>query len=1312
MKWLWAILLFLGMGLNAYSQNFVWNKTYGDSITDQLMSIVPSRLNKNRIFVVCHTQTDSANQKAKLTTPDSTFVADTNATNWLLVLDTAGKVVKARQFGYYPMLITVVEDDSGNIYFAAKHYFSSSFNDTTFQVTAEGGVIYQSTGLEKHIVVFTKLDADLKFLIQKVNTNIALFPSEIYFIDSSIHFRGYSFYNNSIFKTEVSYWCSINTQLDSVTFHRAIGINYINSIRKVKNGLEFFGGGLITGNIDSAIDYWQIDSFNNGLFIIRFDSFNPQKRTIQYLTDTSIDIKSIARIEYLSNNRFVILASISDSFKYKDVIIKNGSKQNWVPIFLLFENDSLLRYSLIAGDTSLDYSGFVDFSVNTGPFIYGGGRIGGNIKVFNKIIPQSEGLNYFFKIDTLGNVLWLFRTGDLSTLSPKGIVLDSANASYFGTTFQKKIKINNTVYTAVDSSRDFLISKIYDFSITRGTVSAGPYCAGDTLLIPYTKDGTFADTNTFMAELSDEQGNFTGGHRSLGIIKTNKDSTIKGVLPLFNVVSSKDYRIRIISTAPQVQSYYRYDSLRLLIYSRDTAFIGNDTTVCRGSQPILKTTGGTKWQWSPGSLFADSTARIVQFSKGIVNPNNIRVIIADSSGCGDTDTAYITIKPFDKIAIQNKDTTVCLNSFIKAKIKGGDSTKRIYQWIDTANNTILSNTDSLRVDWQQVKTILLLVKDICLLDIDSQYIKLSVLDSVKINAAKDSQICSGLPYNLNPKMTGGNGIYTYTWQGLNTQNSAMYLVNNKTDNQIFLKVSSICPMQSDTATFTYQFFDKWTAPNKLKDTLLCKGESIKTTPKPISGSFKTKPTWFVNGQVYATTDTFSIMANADILVSYTATNECDEVIKDTFNLTIRPPLKLIGATDTTLCQNTINQITYNVSGGLNPQIFIYNQSGTFMDSSVNRSFQKTIDLNGISALQVIAKHACSPLFDTLKTIIKRYDSLKATINLSPICYQDSVFLAPTITGGLPNVKHSFQWFLNGVEISQDSILDLKNLSYQQHKLQWVSKDNCSYPYQDTLTLAPNPKVKIKVTDPSQCFSGNYFKLFNNSQYLANDTPQFTWQLPTAFAIDNQSSQLVFGKLNEIGRFDVKLVSVNKNGCTDSGTVTIETLPSDKAVIEYIKRKNINNQSSEWEFKALGKNLKNFVWHIEGQAYINSDRVNHTFTDTGFKVITVTYTNQYGCPDTTTINAYILHNFTLFVQNSFSPNGDNINDFFEIVGKQYIKNISTQIFNRWGEMVFKSEDVNQQWTPKDNNLNNYIYIIHATDIFDVEHLLMGGIIVLK
>jgi len=46
---------------------------------------------------------------------------------------------------------------------------------------------------------------------------------------------------------------------------------------------------------------------------------------------------------------------------------------------------------------------------------------------------------------------------------------------------------------------------------------------------------------------------------------------------------------------------------------------------------------------------------------------------------------------------------------------------------------------------------------------------------------------------------------------------------------------------------------------------------------------------------------------------------------------------------------------------------------------------------------------------------------------------------------------------------------------------------------------------------------------------------------------------------------------------------------------------------------------------------------------------------------------------LFVPNAFSPNGDGMNDYFEIVGIGSYEKVKLKIFNRWGNLVYQSEN---------------------------------------
>jgi gliding motility-associated-like protein len=56
---------------------------------------------------------------------------------------------------------------------------------------------------------------------------------------------------------------------------------------------------------------------------------------------------------------------------------------------------------------------------------------------------------------------------------------------------------------------------------------------------------------------------------------------------------------------------------------------------------------------------------------------------------------------------------------------------------------------------------------------------------------------------------------------------------------------------------------------------------------------------------------------------------------------------------------------------------------------------------------------------------------------------------------------------------------------------------------------------------------------------------------------------------------------------------------------------------------------------------------------------------------------IIPAMTIYIPNSFTPNGDGMNDTFGIAGEA-IKEFRMQIFNRWGQLIFESANANQRW----------------------------------
>jgi gliding motility-associated-like protein len=51
--------------------------------------------------------------------------------------------------------------------------------------------------------------------------------------------------------------------------------------------------------------------------------------------------------------------------------------------------------------------------------------------------------------------------------------------------------------------------------------------------------------------------------------------------------------------------------------------------------------------------------------------------------------------------------------------------------------------------------------------------------------------------------------------------------------------------------------------------------------------------------------------------------------------------------------------------------------------------------------------------------------------------------------------------------------------------------------------------------------------------------------------------------------------------------------------------------------------------------------------------------------------------TLYIPSAFTPNGDGLNDSFGAKSEN-IERFKMQIYNRWGELMFESDDIEQWW----------------------------------
>ena len=109
------------------------------------------------------------------------------------------------------------------------------------------------------------------------------------------------------------------------------------------------------------------------------------------------------------------------------------------------------------------------------------------------------------------------------------------------------------------------------------------------------------------------------------------------------------------------------------------------------------------------------------------------------------------------------------------------------------------------------------------------------------------------------------------------------------------------------------------------------------------------------------------------------------------------------------------------------------------------------------------------------------------------------------------------------------------------------------------------------------------------------------------------------------------------------------------------------------------------------------------------VYTVTVTDENGCESSDIVSVF--YDITLYVPNTFTPDQDEFNQSFYAYGGN-IEEFHMMIFDRWGELIFESYDMNIGWDGTYNGFNcqdgTYVWKIQVTDSYDKKEEFVGHV----
>jgi len=397
-------------------------------------------------------------------------------------------------------------------------------------------------------------------------------------------------------------------------------------------------------------------------------------------------------------------------------------------------------------------------------------------------------------------------------------------------------------------------------------------------------------------------------------------------------------------------------------------------------------------------------------------------------------------------------------------------------------------------------------------------------------------------------------------------------------------------------------------------------------------------------------------------VTLIASNSCSAPVSITIPITIESVL--LNTTQVS-CNGADDGSVAVVTNGTGPYGYSWSPSigtGALIDNLSPGTYSVTVTPSGGCPVNATANITEPPLL-----------TVNASASPAVVCKGGQVTLGALASGGTP--AYSYEWNPGGLS---GSVQYLSPSSGAAYSVKVTDQNGCTATASTSFAVSPEVLVEIDANNFAGCepLCVDFTDLTVAPQPIAISS--WMWDFGDGSFSQNQNPTHCF----QDGVFAVNLTVTNSDGCTSTSAspLLIDAWSAPQADFSFTPSKPDMENPEVW-FLNLSTGSDQWLWSFGDMANSISTIENPTFIypDTGTYVVSLVATSNLGCKDTSSQELAVLPMLTFYIANSFTPNGDGINDIFlpitmgiEPVG--YLM----KIYNRWGQLAFSTDNPNRGW----------------------------------